>query len=497
MDDHSRRIVVRSTHRAGGEGGDGAPPAHRRIPALAHGLLIAAIAWGAFAFGAVYPWAYWPLAIVAAVVGVAGLSLPGSSPGRVDSSVLALVLLAFLIAVGVQLIPLPQSAVTALSPSAHEIVSQLDPRIRIGISNTHPLSIAPAKTVAGLAVVASLTCLLLGATRLLPITGVRRMASAIAIIGVVLAFAGIIQQPLFNGKIYGFWEPVTAGMPYGPFVNKNHFAGWMLMGLPLTLGLLCSRIARGMRGVRSGFREKLLWLASPDASGIALLTGAAALMGVSLLLTMSRSGIGSAALAITGVGVLAARRQDTLAKKISNLALVGLVPLLAVAWIGTSALSERFASANWAELNDRRGAWQDAIAIASRYPVAGTGFNTYGVATLFYQQYDLEQHYAQAHNDYLQLAAEGGLLLGIPAAACIVALAVAIRRRFAQEVSTTAYWIRAGAVTGICAMALQETVEFSLQMPGNAFLFVVLCAIALHRTPERRQTRDRLSEVRI
>jgi hypothetical protein len=46
-------------------------------------------------------------------------------------------------------------------------------------------------------------------------------------------------------------------------------------------------------------------------------------------------------------------------------------------------------------------------------------------------------------------------------------------------------------------MALQETVEFSLQMPGNAFLFVVLCAIALHRTPERRQTRDRLTEVRI
>jgi len=469
-----------------------------RIARLAQGLLIAAVAWGAFAFGAVYPWAYWPLAIVAQIVALIGVCLPRPAGSRnLELSTLAGVLVAFLVAVILQLVPVRLSTVAVVSPSAPEIIAQLDPMVRTGLAGVHPLSIAPGKTLAGLAVVASLAFLVVGAGRLLSILGAHGTARAIAIIGVVLAFAGIIQQPLFSGKIYGFWEPVTLGMPYGPFVNKNHFAGWMLMGLPLTLGLLCSRIARGMRGARSGFREKLLWLSSPDASGIALLTGAAALMGVSLLLTMSRSGIGSAALAIAGVGVLAARRQDTLAKKIANLALVGLVALLAVAWIGTSALSQRFASANWAELNDRRGAWQDAIAIASRYPVAGTGLNTYGVATLFYQQYDLEQHYAQAHNDYLQLAAEGGLLLGIPAAACIVALAVAIRRRFAQEVSTTAYWIRAGAVTGIWAMALQETVEFSLQMPGNALLFVVLCAIALHRTPERRQTRDRLSEVRI
>jgi hypothetical protein len=46
------------------------------------------------------------------------------------------------------------------------------------------------------------------------------------------------------------------------------------------------------------------------------------------------------------------------------------------------------------------------------------------------------------------------------------------------------YWIRFGAAAGLAAIALQSTVEFSLQMPGNATLFVVLCALALHqRTP--------------
>jgi O-antigen ligase len=465
------------------------PAGLRRISRLAQGLLIAAVAWGAFAFGAVYPWAYWPLAIVAQIVALIGLCLPRPAGYRgLELSTLAGVLAAFLVAIVIQLIPMRLSTVTAVSPSAQEIVAQLDPMARTGLATVHPMSIAPARTLAGLAVIASLAFLALGAARLLSIVGPHGTVRAIAIIGVLLALTGIIQQPLFNGKIYGFWTPLMGGLPYGPFVNKNHFAGWMLMGLPLTLGWLCSQIARGMRGVRSGFREKLLWLSTPDASRIVLLMGASALMALSLILTMSRSGMGAAAMAVFGTAVLAARKQDTRAKKIVSATIVAAVVVLAVAWIGTASISDRFASANWGEMNERKGAWQDAIAIARRYPLVGTGLNTYGVATLFYQRYDLAQHYAQAHNDYLQLAAEGGLLLTIPAATCIVVLVLAIRRRFKQETSTMTYWIRAGAVAGLCAIAVQETVEFSLQMPGNAALFAIVCAIALHRAPQSRAT---------
>ena len=58
------------------------------------------------------------------------------------------------------------------------------------------------------------------------------------------------------------------------------------------------------------------------------------------------------------------------------------VVLLAVASIGTSSISERLVSGNWDEINDRKGAWEDAIAIAKRYPLVGPGFHTYAVAAL-------------------------------------------------------------------------------------------------------------------
>src|SRR5229473_3256674 len=67
--------------------------------------------------------------------------------------------------------------------------------------------------------------------------------------------------------------------------------------LPVTLGQLCSGVALGRRGLKPGFRWTLLWLSSPDANRLLLLVGASAVMALSLILTMSRSGMAAAALA--------------------------------------------------------------------------------------------------------------------------------------------------------------------------------------------------------
>jgi O-antigen ligase len=252
------------------------------------------------------------------------------------------------------------------------------------------------------------------------------------------------------------------------------------MGLPLTLGLLCSAIARVRLSVRPGFREKVLWLSSPDASRLLLLTGAVGVMTLSLILTTSRSGMAAAAVVVILTSGLALRRYEAAGRKLAVVGILCAILVVAVGWAGAGTIASRFASGNAYDLNGRVGPWEDALRVVRLYPLTGTGLNTYGVAMYFYQQYEMPLRYLQAHNDYLQLAAEGGLLLTIPAVACLVTFVVLVRRRFARETSRSSYWIRAGAVLGLLAIALQEIVEFSLQMPGNAFLCVVLCAIALH-----------------
>jgi O-antigen ligase len=339
--------------------------------------------------------------------------------------------------------------------------------------------------------------MMLGVARTVSATGPRRIAALIAGLGAVVALVGIIQRPLYSGQIYGFWTPIMQGSPFGPFVNKNHFAGWMVMALPLTLALLVSGIARSMASVKAGWRNRVLWFSSPEASRLILVGAGATVMALALMLTMSRSGIGAFVVSVLVTGWLVSSAFDNRARKITATVCLVLLVVVVVAWTGPAVLASRFSTADWGEFNNRRGAWADAWSIAREFPLTGTGLNTYWAAALFYQKHELAYFFAQAHNDYLQLAAEGGLLLTVPAIACLVLFIRDLRRGMRDQRGTIDWWLRAGAVTSLVAIALQESVDFSLQMPGNAALFAVVCAVALHRPAapppaagDRRPTRE-------
>jgi O-antigen ligase len=449
---------------------------------VARAVIIAAIAWAAFSFGAVYPWGYWPLAATAIAVGLYSLLLHRpNAPARFPPLALGITILVS--AAAVQLVPLPSRVVGRISPETPGVSAQYRPGLRDALSQ--PMSISPSDTARGVALAASFALFLIGVSRLLTYSGTIRLCFGIAIVGVLLAITGMVQQALYNGKILGFWISIHGGSPYGPFVNRNHFAGWMLMAIPLSIGLLCALISRQARMIGGTVRERLLFLSTPAASQVILLGAGIAVMALSVVLSMSRSGISTAACAIGVAGVLSWRRDRTAQRTVVISVLLAIV-VSAVAWAGVDRIITRFGESAGSGFTGRTGPWGDAWRIARLFPVAGTGLNTYGVATLFYQEFNPTVHYSAAHNDYLQLAAEGGALLTVPAVACLALLIAAIVRRFREETSRSTYWIRAGAVLGIVAIGIQEIVDFSLQIPANAFLFSVLCAIAIHRTPERR-----------
>ena len=156
---------------------------------------------------------------------------------------------------------------------------------------------SPATNVA-LIWVLSLAALFIGSARWFGLVGARGAVRSITVVGVLLALVGITQEPFYLGAVYGFWEPRFGTAPFGPFINENHFAGWMMMGLPLVVGYVSAGVSRALRGVRPDWRSRVLWLSSPQANTLLLVAVTAMIMGLALVLTFSRSGITCFALAL-------------------------------------------------------------------------------------------------------------------------------------------------------------------------------------------------------
>jgi hypothetical protein len=451
-------------------------------------LLVLIVALATLAFGAVYSWAFMPLYVAAALIGMAGLVRQGL-PDHERPLALSLLLLSLVVAL--QLLPLPRFAVDAVSPHAAPLVSSY----RIGFTDEErlPLSINPESTLTAAIGLAAFALYLLGLPPLLSGRTLRLVPPLLALFAVPLALYGMYTRSHNNGLIYGFWQPLdgNGANQAGPFINRNHFGGWMVMAGCLLLGWLFGQAERGVTERVRRSRRYLEWLSSAEANSL-LMTGAAVLLiAISIFWSLSRSSILSLAAAVFLFGLLAWQRQRLEARpRTLGLLVLGTIIIAGAAWRGPE-LIYRFQDER--NLVGRFDAWRDTLQIVRDFPLFGTGVNTYSEAMLFYQRGNAGWHLAQAHNDYLQILAEGGVMLAIPAAVAVALLVRSIRGNLQKAtIEARGYWIRAGAAVGLCAMAVQEIFEFSLQIPANAFLFCTLAALAL--TPvtavRRRSSRD-------
>ena len=449
------------------------------------------IGWGALAFGAEYPWAYAPLLVFGATVG--GLGLAARVPGADRNRALALALGLVVAAGCLQAAPLPATLVSALSPAraAHDWAALYANAMPAALYDAGPseaaftsLSLEPSRTALGLTFVAGLTLFFLGAARALTAGGLPGITRGLIVLGVVVALVGIAQVASGSLLVYGVWPPRKAWGPAAPFINPNHFAGWMLMALPMAAAYLGWRIDRALRHAPRTWRERTIRLASEDGNEIVLAAFAVVLMALSILVTASVSGMFCLAAVAGALAWRASRGRTGWRRRMLPAAGLAGMLLLATVWAGAGAVSGEIEGtlATALTADGRVGIWRDTLHIIGDFPLTGAGFNTYGIAMLGYQTQGLEMRAVEAHNDYLQLAAEGGLLVGLPIIAAVAAFVREVRRRFreARDDARTR-WLRVGAIIGIGALGLQSLVDFSLQIPGNAVLFTLLMAVAVHR----------------
>ena len=278
-------------------------------------------------------------------------------------------------------------------------------------------------------------------------------------LGFAVSVFGILQHLTFNGKLYWFREMRYGGIPFGPYVNRNHFAGLVELLIPAGLAPLVFGKVR---------RER--WL----------LAGLFTILPVgALFLSASRGGIISFVVELVVLGLLLGLRRSG-AKHALGGGVVLLLALLLVSWLGVQQALERFASLQPLEAttSKRAAMARDTWHIFLDHPLAGTGLGTLrSVFSKYDTLYD-DKIVDHAHNDYLEVLAETGILGGLCCAWFLTLLLVRGLHRLLKQENTAAVALQTGGLVGCLGMLVHSLVDFNLHIPSNALLFLFLAFLA-------------------
>jgi O-antigen ligase len=289
---------------------------------------------------------------------------------------------------------------------------------------------------------------------------------------------GILQHLTFNGELYWFREMRYGGIPFGPFVNRNHFAGFAELVLPMSLvPLLLGRVRR----------DRLM------------IVGILAVIPlIALLLSASRGGIISLGAELTFLMlVVLLRRAGGRSLYVGGAVL--LVAFASVSWLGVNQILSRFSGLQSLEVTQskrasmRHGTWK----LFLDHPVLGTGLGTLQQVYPPYETLYDGKIVNHAHNDYLELLAETGIIGGICCAWFLGVIGWSALRFLQAEGNSFANTLRLCGWTACCGLLVHSLVDFNLHIPSNLLLFLLMSLLGTAEIPQTNQEGSRRKRARI
>jgi len=436
-----------------------------QTPSLISGIIFfvvcATLIFAVVAFGAVDFWALGVLSLLAGFIAV--LWFANAWRGKVfrfSLSPLQIPLLGLILIGLIQLLPLRHL----------DIQNDL-----LSVPAVSSLSLAPYQT--RLAIVQLIVYFLFFAAALTFINNqnrLRKIVLTIIIFSSLMAFYGILQRLVNLEAIYGLRLPGQA-IPFASFINQHHFAAFMEMTLGLTLGLLFGGATDKNKRFFFGF--------------------AVVIMGIAIVLTSSRGGMLSL-FGVIGFIVMANILQKPVSEMDSTagegkiyrrvFAFVGggvvLILILFVAVLligGDESLLRGIGLRNPDDLtNGRSHFWRSAWRIFLDYPFLGAGLDSFAFAFPNYDTWNGAYRLEQAHNDYLQILADAGIMGFI----CIAAFIFLLFKQGLQTVRRSSDSFRrntaVGALAGCCGILIHSFFDFPLRIPSNALYFLTLTALS-------------------
>jgi O-antigen ligase len=307
----------------------------------------------------------------------------------------------------------------------------------------------------------------------------RVIAAIFVIYGFVVASLALIQGIAPNGKLYWLRQPRMGGWIYGPYVNHNHYAGLMELLIPIPLVLAMTRL--------TGDKERI-------AAAIA-----AAVMTGTVFLSGSRGGMMAVFIEFMLLAVVLVRRRKTIRVAV-GLAAFAVVLIAMLVWLGGKELTNRVGTISTEARTELSGGIRlsidhDALRMFRAKPLLGWGLGTFPVVYPQFRSFYTNFFVNEAHNDYLQLLDELGLL----GFATMIWFQIVLYRTAFQKIgnwtSEVTGALSLSCLLGVTGILVHSLFDFNLQIPANAALFYVFCTLAagprlLQRARKRRPISD-------
>ncbi len=297
----------------------------------------------------------------------------------------------------------------------------------------------------------------------------RMFANVLTWFGLAIALFAIVQSFTSNGMLYWIRAPRFSSSIYGPYVNRNHYAGLVEMLVPFALAVCFSRRTNAGNRLAAGF--------------------AALLMAASIFLSGSRGGAAAfvAEMIFLGIASAALRKSKTIDWK-AGLLFAALAVFLV--WIDVSPALTRWTAFEGDLQTGRAEIVRDSGRMFLQKPILGWGLGAFPYVYPQFRSFYTDYLINQAHNDYLQVLVETGTIGGLAMFWFIGALyrrsltrLGRVPSRRSSDFGSTA---RLAALTGCTGLLVHSLVDFNLHIPANAAVFYVLCAVACWGANEKR-----------
>jgi O-antigen ligase len=278
-------------------------------------------------------------------------------------------------------------------------------------------------------------------------------------LGFIVSVFGILQHLTFNGKLYWFREMRYGGIPFGPYANRNHFAGFAELILPLALvPLVLGRVRRERWPIVGLFAVLPIGALFLSASRGGIISFGAELVVLALVVVLRRT---KGKQLLAGGGIL-------------------LAALLLVSWLGVGQVLQRFSSLQSLEVSEgkRASMRRDTWRIFLDHPLVGTGLGTLQIVYPPYETLYDGKIVNHTHNDYLEALSETGLLGGFCCAWFIGFLLIEALKRSRDLNNSFAGALQLSGLVACSGILVHSLVDFNLHIPSNALLFFLMAHLA-------------------